>query len=88
MAWLIAQVSAIVLPVFNAPQDFMKNLIFVLTAGFPISMVFAWVYEFSPKGIKKIQAISAEPLKAEIPKKQGVDTNKKLVFLPFQNIGS
>jgi TolB-like protein/Flp pilus assembly protein TadD len=88
LAWLIAQVSAIVLPAFNAPQYFMKVLISVLIAGFPISLVFAWVYQFSPKGIKKIQSADAEPLKTERPKIQNGKTNKKLVVLPFQNIGS
>ena len=88
MAWLIAQVSAIVLPAFSAPQYVMKILISVLIAGFPISVVFAWVYQFSPKGIRKIQNVDAEPIKAEEPKNQLPKNNKKLVVLPFQNIGS
>ena len=55
VAWLIAQVSSVVLPAFNAPSYFMKGLIFILIIGFPIALVFAWVFEFSPRGIKKIK---------------------------------
>ena len=88
MAWLIAQVSSIVFPAFNAPQYSMKTLIFILIIGFPISLVFAWVYELSPKGIKKIKNFEAEKLKPEQPKHQLSNDNKKLVVLPFQNISS
>ena len=66
----------------------MKTLIFILIIGFPISLVFAWVYELSPKGIKKIKNVEAEKLKAEQSKHQLNNDNKKLVVLPFQNISS
>ena len=83
VAWLVTQVSSIVLPAFNAPTYFIKILIYVLIIGFPISLIFAWVYELSPKGIKKIEAAK---LKAEQPKRQLNNGNKKLVVLPFQNV--
>lgn len=88
VAWLIAQVFAIVLPAFNAPKYFMKTLIFILIIGFPISLIFAWVYELSPKGIKKISNIDSEKLKIDKPKHQLNNDNKKLVVLPFQNTSS
>jgi adenylate cyclase len=85
VAWVIAQVFAIVLPAFNAPKYFMKTLIFILIIGFPISLIFAWVYELSPKGIKKIRNVDSEKLNTEQPKNQLNTSNKKLVVLPFQN---
>ena len=88
VAWIIAQVSSIVLPTFDAPPYFMRTLIFILIIGFPISLVFAWVYELSPKGIRKINNIEAEKLNEEGPVKQLNNDNKKLVVLPFQNISS
>ena len=88
IAWLIAQVSSIVLPAFEAPNNFMKILIFILIIGFPISLVFAWVYELSPKGIKKIKMVEAENLIAEPLKHQFDNDNKKLVVLPFENIST
>ena len=86
VAWVIAQVSAIVLPTFNAPLYLMKTLIFILIIGFPVSLVFTWVYELSAKGIKKIKNVEAEKLNAEQPKNN--KSNKKLVVLPFQNLSS
>ena len=88
IAWLIAQVSSIVLPAFNAPNNFIKTLILILIIGFPVSLVFAWVYELSPKGIKKIKMVEAENLIAEPLKHQFDNDNKKLVVLPFENIST
>jgi TolB-like protein/Flp pilus assembly protein TadD len=87
VAWLVAQVADIVLPTFDAPNNFMKTLIFILIIGFPIILVLAWVYELSPKGIKKIKNIETEKLIVEQPKFQ-LNNNKKLVVLPFENISS
>ena len=86
VAWLIIQVSSIVFPAFNAPPYFIKALIFILIVGFPICLVFAWVYELSPKGIRKIKNIEAAELQEERPKHRLINDNKKLVVLPFQNI--
>lgn len=88
IAWVIAQVSSIVLPVFNAPNYLMKTLIFALIIGFPISLVFAWVYELSPKGIKKIKNIESGQLGVEQSVEVNSDFKKKLVVLPFQNLSS
>ncbi len=53
MAWLIAQVASIVLPTFNAPPYVMKTLLFILSIGFPLNLVFSWIYDITPEGIKK-----------------------------------
>jgi len=88
VAWLIAQVSSIVLPAFNAPHYLMKTFIFILIIGFPVSLVFAWVYELSAKGIKKIKNVEEEKLNSEHPNHKPNNDNKKLVVLPFQNLSS
>ena len=86
VAWLIAQVSDIILPTFNAPPYFMKALIFILIIGFPISLIFAWVYELSPKGIKKFRNIETQTPPSQETSQQPIEDNKKLAVLPFQNI--
>jgi adenylate cyclase len=88
IAWVIAQVSAIIFPAFNAPQYFIKTLIVILIIGFPISLAFSWVYELSPKGIKRIKNNDTEKLKQQQPKDLVKNSNKKLVVLPFQNLSS
>ena len=88
VAWIIAQVSAIVLPTFDAPSYFMKTLIFLLIIGFLVSLVFGWVYEVSPKGIKKIKNEEEPILNTRSTVIQDKTNHKKLVVLPFQNMSS
>ncbi|NOX70243.1 MAG: tetratricopeptide repeat protein [Gammaproteobacteria bacterium] len=57
ISWLIAQVASIVFPAFDAPDYFMKTLLFVLAIGFPTFLLFAWVYELTPDGIRKTDSL-------------------------------
>ena len=88
VAWLVAQVADIVLPTFDAPLSIMKTLIFVLIIGFPINLIFAWVYELSPKGIKKTKNVEEVISVSQKSNHELNKNNKKLVVLPFQNISS
>ncbi len=63
VAWVIAEVASVVLPTFNAPAYFMKTLLFILIIGFPINLVFAWVYDITPEGIKKTEDIDQKAQK-------------------------
>lgn len=88
VAWLIVQVADIVLETFDAPPYIMKTLMFLLIIGFPLSLIFAWVYEFTPKGIKKTKRVEEE---VTVPSKSNhkfEKNNIKLAVLPFRNIGS
>ena len=60
IAWLIAQVASIVLPTFNAPPYFMKGLLFLLALGFPVNLIFAWIYDITPDGITKTKDLEAK----------------------------
>jgi len=88
VAWLIVQVADIVLSTFDAPPYLMKTLMFVLIIGFPLNLVITWVYDLTPKGFKKTgHAKEGRPASSE--SSQSIDKkNKKLVVLPFHNVGS
>ena len=52
-AWLLLQVSDIVLPLLDLPDWTGRFVLFVLGLGFPIAVFFAWAFEITPDGIKK-----------------------------------
>ena len=52
-AWLAVQVAATLLPVFGAPAWVMKALVVLLAIGFVAAVVFAWVFELTPEGLKR-----------------------------------
>ncbi|MBN4084931.1 tetratricopeptide repeat protein [Flavobacteriaceae bacterium AH-315-B10] len=77
IAWLITQVLSIVLPTFEAPPYILKSALIVILIGFPIWIVFSWIYEFTPEGIKK--TIDIEPDLSMMPK-TGSKLNKVIIF--------
>lgn len=52
-AWLATQVAATLLPVFEAPGWVMKVLVALLALGFVPALVFSWVYELTPEGLRR-----------------------------------
>ncbi|MBL0028105.1 MAG: hypothetical protein IPO95_03110 [Rhodanobacteraceae bacterium] len=59
-AWLIVQVAATLLPVFEAPGWVMKSLVALLAIGFVAALVFAWVFELTPDGLKRDAEVAPE----------------------------
>jgi adenylate cyclase len=53
LAWLVVQVAETVLPLFDVPPGMLRGLVLVLVLGFPPALVFAWVYELTPDGVKR-----------------------------------
>ena len=53
LAWLLVQVASVLLPTFEAPAWVMRVLVLVLAAGFVVALVFSWVYELTPQGLKR-----------------------------------
>jgi len=52
-AWVFTEVAALVLDSFEAPPYIMKTILVIIAIGFPIWLVFSWVYDLTPEGIKK-----------------------------------
>ena len=88
VAWLIVQVADIVLSTFDAPSYIMKTLMFLLIIGFPINLILTWIYEFTPKGIKKTEGVEEELTVSSKSNHRLDKNNKKLAVLPFRNVGS
>ena len=60
VAWVLIQVMTNILPVFQAPPWVLKILMILLAIGLPIWMVFSWVYDVTPEGIKKTEDAPAD----------------------------
>ncbi len=84
VAWLVAQVASIFLPTFNAPPFILKTILFLLTIGFPIWLLFAWVYEMTPEGIKKTKEVDQ---KTSILAKTGSKFNKLIIVVLIFVVG-
>lgn len=52
ICWIAIEGASIVLPAFDAPEWMLQALIIAAVVGFPIMLVFAWVYDISSKGVE------------------------------------
>lgn len=50
--WLIMQVADVVIGLATLPEWSGQAVLGVLAVGFPIALIFAWIYEITPEGVK------------------------------------
>ena len=57
VAWLVMQVSDVVISNVAAPGWVFQVLMLFLAIGLPLAMVFAWAFELTPEGLKREYAV-------------------------------
>jgi TolB-like protein/Flp pilus assembly protein TadD len=57
VAWLLIQIATQVFPFFEIPNWAVRLVVIVLVLGFPIAMLLAWLYEFTPEGIVRTEDV-------------------------------
>ena len=74
VAWLLIQIATQVFPFFDIPNWSVRLVIVVLLLGFPVAMIVAWIFEWTPEGLKRTD---------EIPPSQSIKrgAGRKLDFL-------
>ena len=50
-AWPLIQIADLSVPALGLPDSVMTMLLQVFVAGFPITLIFAWLFNFTPNGI-------------------------------------
>jgi TolB-like protein/cytochrome c-type biogenesis protein CcmH/NrfG len=73
-AWLLIQIATQVFPFFDIPNWAVRLVIVVLLLGFPLAMIPAWIFEWTPEGLKRT---------SEVPASESIrhGTGRKLDFL-------
>ena len=74
VAWVLLQFFTIILPIVDAPKWVLKILTLIMAIGLPIWIIFSWVYEVTPDGLKKTKQVSED-------QSISVKTNKRLNIL-------
>ncbi len=52
IVWIIIEGASVLLPAFEAPDWVLRALIIIALIGFPVTIVLAWVFEITDKGIE------------------------------------
>ena len=74
VGWLLISIGDVALPLIGAPDWVFKVLILVIALGLPIVVVFAWVFELTPEGLK---------LERDVDRKASItaETGRKLNYI-------
>jgi TolB-like protein/Tfp pilus assembly protein PilF len=59
-AWLLTQVASTVLPMFGAPDWLPRSIVMLLAIGFIPALIFSWVFELTPQGLKRDEDVPPE----------------------------
>jgi TolB-like protein/Tfp pilus assembly protein PilF len=59
-AWLLTQVAGTVLPMFGAPDWLPRSIVILLAIGFLPALIFSWVFELTPEGLKRDAEVAPE----------------------------
>jgi len=52
-AWLLTQVASTVLPMFGTPDWLPRSIVILLAIGFLPALIFSWIFEVTPEGLKR-----------------------------------
>src|SRR5437870_12827554 len=64
-AWLLTQVASTVLPMFGAPDWLPRSIVILLAIGFLPALIFSWVFELTPQGLKRDEDVRPEESSAQ-----------------------
>jgi len=56
-AWLVMQVAEVITSLVSLPEWLGPTLITLLTIGFPIALIFSWLFEITPEGVSLEKSI-------------------------------
>src|SRR5947207_2859624 len=59
-AWLLVQVASTVLPMFGAPDWLPRSIVILLAIAFLPALIFSWVFELTPEGLKRDEDVKPE----------------------------
>jgi TolB-like protein len=59
-AWLVVQVAGTVLPMFGGPEWLPRTIVVLLAIGFVPAVIFSWVFEITPEGLKREEEVQRE----------------------------
>ena len=78
VAWILLQIGEVTFAPLGLPDWAMTALIVIAVAGFPVALVFAWVYDITPQGIRRDRLASQDQGRA--------DDRPSIAVLPFLDL--
>jgi len=84
VAWLLIQVVTQVFPPFEVPNWAERLVIIAIVLGFPIALVFAWIYDITSHGIVRTEQARSERRGSLVEPLHSSD--RSIAVLPFSDL--
>ena len=71
-AWLTLQVADLLFEALELPASWLRLVLALLILGFPFAVIFSWVFEMTPEGLKRekdidrSRSITADTVRHEV----------------------
>jgi TolB-like protein/Flp pilus assembly protein TadD len=69
-SWLLVQIATQVFPIFHMPDWTVQIVVVLVALGFPIAVIFAWVYEITPEGMRRTVPADSPDSRPEVANRQ------------------
>jgi len=86
VAWLLVQIAETLLPAYGYGDAAIRLLVAGLAVGLVPALVLAWVYDWSPKGLRKTAAASGDP--AEVRRQQKQSAGLMVILVAVSAVGA
>ena len=73
-SWLTLQVADVLFDALELPSTWIRLVLAILILGFPPALIFSWVYEMTPEGLKREKDVNRS-------RSPATDTGRKINFL-------
>jgi TolB-like protein len=68
--WLLVQIATQVFPIFHMPDWIAQLVVLLVALGFPLAVIFAWVYEITPEGVRRTEPAGSPDARPEFANRQ------------------
>ncbi len=62
IAWALLQLAEVTFEPLGIPMSVWTGLVWAAIGGFPVAVLLSWLYELTPRGIRRTQAVEATPV--------------------------
>ncbi len=86
-SWVVMQLADVVFPAMGLPDWSIALVLGILAAGFPVALILSWVFDITPRGIKRSED-AAQPEAAEVTSKVTPASGPSIAVLPFPDMSA
>jgi adenylate cyclase len=86
-SWVVMQLADVIFPALGLPNWWITLVLGILAAGFPLALILSWMFDITPRGIKRSQGAALHEA-AEATNKVTPASGPSIAVLPFPDMSA